>query len=309
MKDQADRLREIIENLKSKQDNERNSDLSLNGPARIITVTSGKGGVGKTNITANLAIALSELGKKVAVIDADLGLANIEVLFGISPKYTLLDVVNGSRNIFDVLSIGPGNIRFISGGSGVDELVNLSDEKLNKFISTMTLLDKLFDIVLIDTGAGISNKVLSFIMAVEEVLLIINPEPTSITDAYALVKSISKKNYDKKIKLIINKVENDKEAEDVINKFTLVSNRFLKIILETVGYINFDDKVIKSVKEQVPFISNYSNSIASRQLRQIAYKLIEGSSYYSSERIGIKGFINRFINYINSGNKQHVEKG
>lgn len=227
MKDQADRLRQIIDNLKLRQ--AMNQAALLAGikkkTARVITVTSGKGGVGKTNITINLAIALSELGKRVIILDADFGLANIDVLFGIVPQFTLVDVINNKKNILEVLADGPKNIKFISGGSGVEELVKLEKAQLERFVENISLLDKLADIILIDTGAGLSENVMSFVMAADEVLLVTTPEPTSITDAYALIKMVSNRNREKVIKVIVNRAENVGEADDILNKSSLCMNK------------------------------------------------------------------------------------
>jgi flagellar biosynthesis protein FlhG len=211
MNDQAEMLRKIV-NMKSdnRQDNTGSGSDKI---ARVITVTSGKGGVGKTNITINLALALSKKGLKVAILDADFGLANIDVLFGIIPKYTLLDLIHDEKNIFEILTDGPDNIKFLSGGSGVEELIRIDRKKLRKFVSSISLLDKLFDVILIDTGAGLSQNVMSFIMAADEVLLVTTPEPTAITDAYALVKMVSRRDKKKPINIIVNKADSVREAE------------------------------------------------------------------------------------------------
>ena len=170
--------------------------------------------VGKTNIAVNLAIALSNQGKEAIIFDADLGLANIEVLLGVTPKYTLEDLVFNNKSIFDIVSTGPNNIRYISGGSGVEQLAKLNNDHLNKFIYNIGLLDKIADIILIDTGAGLSDNVLNFVMAADEVILVTTPEPTSITDAYALIKMISVRDR-KRIRLIVNRAENEKEAKNI----------------------------------------------------------------------------------------------
>ena len=155
MMDQANKLREIIGNLKIKEPAEKVDDKVNLKSAKVITVTSGKGGVGKTNITINLAIALSEMGKRVTVMDADLGLGNIDVLLGVVPKYTLVDVIYNNKNIVEVLSEGPGNIKFVAGGSGIEDLAKLDNYQIQKFLANIALLDKISDIILIDTGAGL----------------------------------------------------------------------------------------------------------------------------------------------------------
>ena len=218
MRDQAERLREIVDNLK--RNKIKNNGYYFNktainmtkyteksSSARIITITSGKGGVGKSNIAVNMSIALSSLGYRVALIDADLGLANVDVLMGITPEFSMADVLHFDKNIMEVLSEGPCGIKFLSGGSGVEELVKLSKEQLEKLISNIGILDSNFDIIVIDTGAGLSDNVLSFVMASDEVIIVATPDPTSIMDAYALIKIVSSRNKDKDVKIIVNRAK------------------------------------------------------------------------------------------------------
>jgi flagellar biosynthesis protein FlhG len=302
MNDQAEKLRRIIDNL--------NGSRQFCDPApfstpkirstRIIAITSGKGGVGKTNITVNLAIALSELGRRVIIIDADLGLANIDVLFGIIPKFTLADVINNKRNILEVLSDGPNKIKFISGGSGVEELVKLGKVQLENFVNNISLLDRLSDFILIDTGAGLSDNVMSFVMAADEVLLITTPEPTSLTDAYALIKMVSNRNSKKEIKLIVNRAEDQMEAQDIMRKLSIVSEKFLSMKLNPLGYILNDEMVIKAVKKQQPFSLSFPKSRASRYIREISKKLIELNDININDEKGIKNFVNRLVNFLSA---------
>ena len=301
MMDQADRLRQIIDNIKVRQ---AVSQVNLLGSikkksAKVITITSGKGGVGKTNITINLAIALSELGLRVIILDADFGLANIDILFGIIPQYTLVDVINDKKNILEILSDGPNNIKFISGGSGVEQLVRLEKKQLERFVDNISLLDKLSDVILIDTGAGLSDNVMSFVMAADEVLLVTTPEPTSITDAYALIKMVSNRNKNKIIKVLVNKAESTTEANDILNKLSIVAEKFLSLKLHSLGYIMQDEMVIKAVKLQQPFSLSFPKSIASKHIREISRKMVEeGPNDSSVENAGIKGFVNRLVNFF-----------
>lgn len=298
--DQAEKLRMVIDNLKNNLNANQVQPpvMQKKRSARVITVTSGKGGVGKTNISINLAIALSEKGLRVIIIDADFGLANIDVLFGIIPKYSLVDVIRNSRSILEVLTDGPGGIRFISGGSGVEELTKLDRDQINRFVENMELLDRLADIIIVDTGAGLSENVMSFIMAADDVLLVTTPEPTSITDAYALVKMVSNRGKNKRIKVIVNKADNIDEAEDVMNKLALVAEKFLGIKLEPAGSILQDELVVKAVKLQKPFSMAYPKSLATRSIKQIAMKIIESGEETQMQHNGIKGFFNRLVAYI-----------
>jgi flagellar biosynthesis protein FlhG len=303
MKDQADKLRQIIENLKTRQAVGQATLLGSfkSKSSKVITVTSGKGGVGKTNLTINLSIALSELGYRVVILDADFGLANIDVMFGIIPQYTLVDVIHDRKNILEVLCDGPQNIKFISGGSGVEELVKIEKSQLDKFISNISLLDKLADIILIDTGAGLSDNVMNFVMAADEVLLVTTPEPTSITDAYALIKMVSNRDKDKVIRVVINRAESLNEANDIMNKLSLVADKFLSLKLNPLGYILQDEMVYKAVKLQQPFMIYFPKSAASKSVRELSKKLVEDKDMKEDiGNTGIKGFVNRLVNFLSA---------
>ena len=301
MMDQANKLRQIIDNLKVKEP-EKEVDVKATHKlksAKVITVTSGKGGVGKTNITINLAIALSEMGKRVTVMDANLGLGNIDVLLGVVPKYTLVDVIYNNKNIVEVLSDGPGNIKFVAGGSGIEDLAKLDNYQIQKFLANIALLDKISDIILIDTGAGLSDSVMNFVMAADEVILVTTPEPTSITDAYAIIKAVSKRDSNKTVKLIINRAENATEANNITNKFSMVTQKFLEIKLQPLGFILQDNMVIKAVKAQQPFSISFPKSMASKQIKDISKRLLDINENFINEgRTGIKSFVSRFVNIL-----------
>lgn len=303
MMDQAEKLRSIINKLNSIESNEGTNggmETTMRKKTRVITVTSGKGGVGKTNFSINLAILLSEMGNRVVIIDADIGLANVEFVLGIMPQYTLLDVINDDKEITDILIDGPNNIKFISGGSGVEELIKLEKWQLDKFMEQIIKLDELADIIIVDTGAGISDSVLSFIMAAQEVILIATPEPTSLTDAYALMKMVSKMDNKKQMKIVVNKAEDRDEAEQILKKLTMASEKFLSFKTEPLGYILDDYTVTKAVKRQQPFIISNPKSVSSKQLREIANRLVEG---YKNEAMpssnGFKGFVNKLVKFLN----------
>jgi len=302
MMDQADKLRQLIGGLKASQiENNGNSKENRESQTRVITVTSGKGGVGKTNVTVNLGVSLSRLGYRVIIIDVDFGLANIDLVFGITPNYTLADVINNNKNIQEVLTDGPAGLKFISGGSGVEELVNLDSSKLEIFIKNVSLLDSLCDIILIDTGAGLSDSVMSFVMASDEVLVVATPEPTSITDAYALIKMLANRDNSKKVSILINRAENEKEAKEVLNKLCTVSKRFLGLEVRQLGYVQRDDAVIKAVKLQKPFTLSFPESKASSTITNVAKNIIT-SNQESDVAIdaGIKKFVNRLSSLLTS---------
>ncbi|HOJ09605.1 MAG TPA: MinD/ParA family protein [Clostridiales bacterium] len=302
MNDQAEKLREIITNLKKKQINSKNYSVSnrFNAKtARTIAFTSGKGGVGKSNIAVNTAIALSKLDYKVALIDADLGLANVDVILGLSLKFSLADIMRNNLNITEVLSEGPCGIKFISGGSGVEELTKLNGEDLERFINNIGILDNLFDIILIDTGAGLSDSVLSFVMAANEVIIVTTPDPTAIMDAYALIKAIAARDNEKNINIIVNRADSIKEANGVLEKLILVSRKFLGIEISPLGFILYDDAIVRAVKLQQPFLLSSPNSQASRFVRDIALNLVEYRKYIPNlKSSGVKDFIKRLSTYF-----------
>ena len=290
--DQAEKLRQIVQELKLKKTSmEPKED-------RIIAVTSGKGGVGKTNFILNCGIALKKIGYRVLIIDADFGLANIDVMLGITPKYNLFHVIDGKRKIQDVITEGPCGIKFISGGSGIWELINLSSHKLEEFMVMLEGLDNIADIILIDTGAGVSERILKMVLAANEVIIITTPEPTAITDAYALVKSAVSINRDVTFRLVINRAENQREANAVMDNFINVSNKFLDVKLQPLGYILYDDSVMKSTKQQKPFVIEYPKSQAAKQLNDIAYALTSSDIEGSDRPQGIKGYIYQMMNFL-----------
>lgn len=266
--DQAAKLRQQVEKLKEQA-----------STARVIAVTSGKGGVGKTSISVNLALQFQKQGKRVVILDADFGLANVEVMLGIRPKYDLADVIFSNRSIEDIITEGPAGIGFISGGSGVQDLGNLDKNKLQKLIAQLVKLDNLYDVVIIDTGAGIADSVIEFVLSSPEVLLVITPEPTSITDAYSLLKVVNrKKEFDrnsKAIKVITNRVESYEDGQEIYEKIRIVVSKFLNIQLEYLGYIPYDRRMENAVLEQKPVVIVAPNSGPALRLKTICNVLLK----------------------------------
>ena len=298
MKDQAEKLRQMFSNL---QDDEAAVVAEKNDKtktARVITITSGKGGVGKTNFSINLGIKLLELGLKVLIIDADLGLSNIDIMLGSNTRYNLSDVINGKKDILEIMEEGPKGLKFISGGSGMQELFRIGKAQLNSILLQLGKLDEEADVILIDTGAGLSDSVLSFVYATDEVIIVTTPEPTSITDAYALIKTIAKKDSNKTIKLVINRAEDGKEAEYLFKKFNGVTESFLGITLQNLGYIINDPNVIKAVKYQEPFVISYKKTLATKNISDIAQALVNQEYKQQKHQSGIRLFINRFRQFF-----------
>lgn len=287
--DQAEQLRNII-----KKQNKREH------LARVITVTSGKGGVGKSNVSLNLAIQLSRLHKRVVVLDADFGLANVEVMLGIRPQYNLADMMFRGKDLKDIISPGPENIGFISGGSGLRELTNLDKDQIQSLVRMMYELDNLADVVVIDTGAGISNTVIDLVLASSEVLLVATPEPTSITDAYALLKTLCRHEefYENamKIHMVANRAHSYQEGKELFNKLDAVVEKFLKLKMEYLGYIPYDEKLPKSVMRQQPVSIAYPNAASSRALFELAMLLENGEEGRENIRSrGLSGLFSKMF--------------
>lgn len=291
MRDQADKLRQLISESKTSVTNS-NDNVVIQNSTRVIAVTSGKGGVGKTNFSINLAISLSNLGYKVVVFDADLGLANIDVILGIIPKYTIADIISGDKDILDILTEGPNGIKLIAGGSGIKELMNISKKKLENLVFQLQKLENHADFIIIDTGAGISETVLNFVNSSDEVILITTPEPTSLTDVYVMIKTLKINGGYKKLNVVINKVENSIEADEVFERLSKVANKFLNTKIEKLGFLNYSKLVTQSVKSQDPLVLLYPNSSIAKKINGIALK-ISGSKHDSSDEVGVSKFVSR----------------
>ncbi len=242
---------------------------------RVIAITSGKGGVGKTNIVANLGYALSRLGKRVLVLDADLGLGNLDILLGLAPKYNLSHVLMGGKSIAEITVEGPGNIKILPASSGIQELTELSNEQKIQILNKLNLLSDPVDILLIDTAAGISSNVMYFNTTAQEIMVVVSPEPTSITDAYALMKVLSVKYLEKHFKLLVNLASSVDEAEDVFRQLSLVADRFLDISIEYIGHIFSDENITKCVRIQKVISQIYPDSQASKCFISLAEKICQ----------------------------------
>ncbi|MEK7773404.1 MAG: MinD/ParA family protein, partial [Deltaproteobacteria bacterium] len=207
---------------------------------RVIAVSSGKGGVGKTNSVANLAVAFARMGKKVLLLDADLGLGNLDILLGLTPKYNIGHLLRGERTMGEVIVKGPFGIMILPASSGVQELTSLSPEERLSLASHLEGMGLYVDIMFIDTGAGISSNVLFFNMSAQEIIVVVSPEPTSLTDAYALMKVLLHKHGERAFKLLVNNVRTKKEGVEVYRKISLVAERFLNISVDYIGCVLYD---------------------------------------------------------------------
>jgi flagellar biosynthesis protein FlhG len=242
-------------------------------PLRVIAVASGKGGVGKTNLTANLAVALARRGLRVCVVDADLGLANLDVLLGLSPAASLRDVLQGERRLRDVMVEGPAGIRIVPAASGFEELTTLTAADRQRLLDEIETLDDSMDALLLDTAAGISPNVLYFAAAAADVLIVITPEPTSLTDAYALIKVLSARYGRREFLVAVNMAAGSSDAEAAFARLSRVAGRFLSVRLEYQGYVPYDDAVPRAVRRQEPVVLDAPGTPASLAVTELARRL------------------------------------
>ncbi|MFM9277299.1 MinD/ParA family protein [Paenibacillus jiagnxiensis] len=290
MSDQAHSLRQMASLHEKGRPPKRSSQ------AKIVTVSSGKGGVGKSNFTLNFALALQSLGKRVLVFDADIGMANIDVLMGSSSRYNLAHVLKREKTMAEIVQSGAGSLPYIPGGSGISELFSLSDQDLEYFAEQVEELAAEMDYVFFDTGAGLSKENLKFITSADECLVITTPEPTSITDAYALIKVVNGVQKETAFKIIVNRADNDNEALQVADKISLVAHRFLGLNIPLLGYIRDDQHVTQSVKKQVPFSLAYPGCPASKDILRLAHRFaLMPVTAETGTLAGIKGFMQKWL--------------
>lgn len=267
--------------------------------SRVIAVTSGKGGVGKSNTSINLAIQFKKMGQRVIILDADFGLANIEIMFGAVPKYNLCDLIYQGKSITDIITWGPMGVGFISGGSGIVGMSNLSRDYLSYIIQNLIQLDSIADIIIVDTGAGISDAVLEFLVASGEILLVTTPEPTSITDSYSLVKALYRHprfNADTiKVKLIANRVQKETEGEVLFRKLNAVIERYLKVPMIYLGSVPEDSQLSKSVMQQVPVSLHDPGARSTAAYERIARRLLGKEETERQPNRGMKAFFSYII--------------
>lgn len=241
-----------------------------NNAVRVISVTSGKGGVGKTNVVINLAYALTQSGKKVLILDADMGLGNIDVMLGLAPEYNLYHLINGEKNLSEVMTSGPGGMKILPAGSGIQELSELTaNQKLN-LLAELDRIDGSIDVVLIDTAAGISGNVMYFNTAAQDIVVVASPEPTSITDAYALMKILHTQYGESRFRLLVNMVRDSGEGRDVYRKLSTAADKFLNVSIDYMGHVMHDNSVRLSVLNQRPVVELYPGSDAGKCYSSLA---------------------------------------
>jgi flagellar biosynthesis protein FlhG len=241
---------------------------------RVIAVTSGKGGVGKTNIVANLGYTFCRHGKKVLILDADLGLGNLDVLLGVAPKYNLSHVLMGEKSIGEIIVQGPGNMLILPAASGIQELTQLTKQQKIQILSELDQVIDSVDLLLIDTAAGISSNVMDFNVIAQEIIVVVSPEPTAITDAYALMKVLALKYAEKSCKVIVNLARTPQQGSEVFRQLNLVTERFLDLRIEHVGSVLFDANVTRGIKQQRLVSELFPDTPASKSFRGLARKII-----------------------------------
>jgi flagellar biosynthesis protein FlhG len=247
---------------------------SRNHSIRVMTVSSGKGGVGKSNIVVNLALAFDRMGKKVLILDADLGLANIDLLLGLTPKFNVSHVLSGAKKFREVLVQGPGNIRIMPASSGVQQLTQLTDEQKLLFLQMLEDVEAEIDVLLIDTAAGISDTVLYFNLAAQERIIVVTPEPTSLTDAYALIKVLFVRHGERYFKVLANAVESERAGKVIFGNISKVAEHFLDgLSLDYLGSVPYDPNIPKAVLHQSPFLGLFPESPASRAIAYVAGRI------------------------------------
>ncbi len=299
MYDQASKLRQMMADICTSK--------TFSDNLKVYCITSGKGGVGKTNISVNIALALQSLGRKVLLIDADLGLANVDVVTGIYPKYNISHLLNSDSTVEDVLLKGPMGVTILPGASGLYDLANITTVELSALIDVFSKIKKDFDFILIDTGAGISKSVIGFIKASDEVIVVTTPEPSAVTDAYAIIKLIYK--HFGQINIIVNRVDNFREADYTMEKLTRASQKFLNANIGYLGYVLEDKSVYRSNMEQIPFYVKYPNGFASKCITNISKQILYGSQKQQKTTDGTIGsWFKKLLNLMrNEGGGRVIE--
>ena len=262
--------------------------------AIILAVTSGKGGVGKTNIATNLSLCMAADNQRVILMDADLGLGNLDVLMNLNGRYNLSHVVTGKRTLEEITQVGPGGVEIICGGSGIESLANLSTFQRQRLIEELDGLQERSDIIIIDTGAGIHSTVIGFCLAADHTLVVTTPEPTAMTDAYAMIKVLASKNYTGRISLLVNMALSPAEGKKIYRQIADVAGRFLNVPVYEAGVLCRDETLPQAVRKREPVISAFPKAAISRTFTAISRRLTKGSTH----RAGSEGFFKKVVNWF-----------
>ena len=272
--DQAKTLRRVMGKERGNSDwKEESLKEKPADQVQVIAVTSGKGGVGKTNVVANLAYSLCRLKRRVLILDADMGLANLDVLLGLIPKHTIQHILMGEKTLEEIMIEGPGGMKILPASSGIQELTELTSQQRIALLSQLESLNECTDVFLIDTAAGISSNVMFFNTMANEIVIVVSPEPTSITDAYAMIKVLTTRYAEKYFHLLVNFVRNESEGLEVYRHLSMVTERFLNLSIRYLGFIPLDDHVHRAVKHQRAVTELFPNCSASRSFLTLAEKI------------------------------------
>jgi len=265
-------------------------------PVRVIAITSGKGGVGKTNLSVNLGIALAQMGRRVALLDADMGLANVDILLGLSPEFNLSHVLKGEKTLEEIMLTGPAGLKVIPASSGVQKMSELSNIEQAGVIRAFSEIDRNLDVLIVDTAAGISSSVVNFARACQEVIVVVCDEPTSLTDAYAYMKLLNRDYGLSKFHIVTNMVESIQQGQQLFTKLTKVTDKYLDVSLSYVGGVPFDEFLRKSVQKQTPVVEAFPRSKAALAIRNLALK-IDGWPIKIQAGGYLEFFVERMIQY------------
>ena len=298
MNDQASTLRRMVQKNNNDSTGSNKDKKQTEDKTRIITVASGKGGVGKTNVAVNLGLALQQTGEDVLLLDADLGMANIDILLGLTSTFTLKHVMMGNCSINDALLQGPGEIDILPGVSGGDELIDMSREEVKRLLRISSHLEDNYDIIIIDIGAGAHRGGLNFTLSADEALIVLTPEPTSIMDAYSLIKILSTHDFHGDLGLIVNQVSSKNEGNEVADRMSRVIKEYLAIDVRMTGFIPYDKKVIRAVKKQKSILDLYPDSKAGAAFRDTADILLDRKPEVDST--GMNSFFSKIIGMFRS---------
>ncbi len=274
-------------------------NMAASRPVRVIAVTSGKGGVGKTNVSVNLALSMVETGKKVLLMDADLGLANIDIMLGIRPTHNLSHVMSGECSLEDVVVEGPKGLQIIPAASGIQKMVEMNQIEHAGIIRAFSELSMSVDVLLIDTAAGISDSVISFSKAAHEVIIVVCDEPASMTDAYAMIKLLNKEHGLQRFRVLSNMVQNIEEGRKLYNKLLKVTDTYLEVTLDFMGVVPYDESLRKAVRKQRAVVEAYPRSKATLAFKSLAKKA-EKWAMPSVARGHMEFFVERLIQSGNS---------
>lgn len=285
MNDQA----RVLKRLASRQSQSPKSNL------RVIAVTSGKGGVGKTNFTVNLSLALVDFGYRVIIMDGDLGLANVDVACGITPRYTLEHMINGEKTLEEILIQGPKGIGILPGGSGVQDLANIERSRLEKVLKNLGRLESLADILIIDTGAGLGQTVMNFLKAADDIILITTPEPTALTDAYGLLKALRTDESEVLVNVVVNRVHREADARATFERLERAVKKFLNGSLNLLGWVYEDPMVGKAIMRQEPIGVSYPDCSAYQCILWIAGAISGLYLRPPRQAAGIRGFLSHLL--------------